>query len=53
LEKVDFSKAQTMAINRKQVPLYKLHYRKVHGKFGGLSTTEILQFQSGVRRKAE
>lgn len=48
-QSVDFIKAQMMAINRKQVPLCKTHHHKVHGKLGGLSIAERLQFQAGAR----
>jgi group II intron reverse transcriptase/maturase len=46
---VDFLTAQMIAINRKQVPLCKTHHDKVHGKLGGLSSSERFSFEVGCR----
>jgi hypothetical protein len=39
--------AQMIAINRKQVPLCKVHHDKIQGKLGGLSPTERNSFEDG------
>jgi hypothetical protein len=40
-ENADWISSQMAAINRKQVPLCKIHHDKVHGKLGGLSQGEM------------
>lgn len=44
---LDFYTTQMAAINRKQVPLCRTHHDKVHGKLGGLTTSERELYKKG------